>query len=124
MHAELVWPRILLPTSCNTQIYETLDYDRCDNQLYRDRFVGVDAVSKLPSWRELLQPLQPHLHEFHPVVHDGCLAAMRELKKEQFKIGIQRWAFCAAIGALTAIVAFFIDFSVRLAGLPSAPPST
>eukprot|EP00045_Choanoeca_perplexa_P008383 m.77564 g.77564 ORF g.77564 m.77564 type:complete len:807 (-) comp14471_c0_seq1:58-2478(-) len=67
----------------NKNVYETLDYDRCDNQLYRDRFVGVDAVT------------------------------MRELKKEQFKVGIQRWAFCAAIGALTAIVAFFIDYSVR-----------
>jgi hypothetical protein len=60
-------------------IYETLDYDRCENTLYRDRFLRMSAPTLL------------HLEGFSR------------------RYAFCRWVLVAAIGIGTAIIAFIIQ---------------
>lgn len=66
----------------NKTVYESLDYDLWENQLWRQRHLGLKS------------------------------AELEKLKKYSAKFNICRWAMCAAIGAVTALSAFLIDFSV------------
>jgi hypothetical protein len=63
-------------------VYESLDYDRWENQLWRQRHLGLKS------------------------------AELEKLKKYSIKFNTYRWLLCALIGAVTALSAFMIDFSV------------
>eukprot|EP00051_Salpingoeca_urceolata_P027820 m.483439 g.483439 ORF g.483439 m.483439 type:complete len:852 (-) comp22938_c0_seq1:252-2807(-) len=64
-------------------VYESLDYDRCENKLFRDRFFGASKQQ------------------------------IDKVKAFTRSYNFWRWVFIFLIGATTAIVAFFIDYIVK-----------
>eukprot|EP00911_Craspedida_sp_UC1_P000290 UC1_evm1s221 len=65
------------------QTYESLDYDRCENQLWRRRFAGISSK------------------------------AMKQVKSEHTRRTLARWGVIFLIGTCTALVAFTIDKAVE-----------
>ena len=66
----------------NKEVYESLDYDLWENQLWREGHLGLNP------------------------------AEMKKQKKATHKYNIHRWLMCGAIGATTALTAFVMDFTV------------
>eukprot|EP00054_Salpingoeca_dolichothecata_P002909 m.24465 g.24465 ORF g.24465 m.24465 type:complete len:784 (+) comp13387_c0_seq1:82-2433(+) len=72
-----------VPKDKSSDPYETLDYDRIENQLYLGRFVGIN--------KEGMEYLKAFAHRYH----------------------LWRWFMNFAIGFCTAICAFYIDYLVN-----------
>lgn len=119
----------------NKKTYESLDYDRCENQNYRRKFFGLSTESlsktkrqrmrgRLNRWVVLgvsLSSSRLHVGQAGGAVGQGSCCRSGVVRQPSTllrvaaaaTVNITRWATIFAIGTATAVVAFAIDTSVE-----------